>query len=854
VSAALLLLQRLTEAADGLLRGGYLLVQDGEGFETLPETLPLKTGARARVVRVDSELALRHALWKARPAPVVALVPENLDLGADLRLGAERRRVHTISGDEVLSALLSVRVTGVDDQELRALAIEYASQIQARLHNKTTPTVIDRALLERTLVEVVADLQDLRASQVRLSDLLARWIHVPPVWTPVVRRLASTTLAANHGDAGRVLGWALEDPAVRMRALLVHGALLGVEGEVPSSAWGPLAPLKAEPGSPLRAPMMARDIVVSLAADTAAELRHAARPLLDEADRIARTLLPSAQLQTSALLPLAFEERAHAVATRLAAGESPPRDAMRALRTHALASTAQRQLDLLDDMDRLVRYLRQPRVPATGVRLAKEYLADHAFADRCARRIERALASVPAHHAEARALLAQVRAARDALNDAWAKTLAKSYTATLYSNEVVALQNVVRDELVPRLDGKGVFLLVLDGCSVPVFLDLLDQLVDPHRSIGLERGAGMTLRYGTGLSPLPTITSHARGALFLGAVPKDPFALETTWREEGERKSDPARWKQNPALKDVSRLLFLKGDLSDGGAALQAALRGPTQVVAAVFNAVDDRIGSHDTGAAWRLDVDDVTGLLPALHAALDAGRKVLLAPDHGHSPFRGTELRVSAGSSPRYVRLKPGEPVPEGFLEIDCGDLAGEPGRTAFAWRSAVYRGQVQVGFHGGCSLEEMVVPIAWLARDGVAADPPAWWFDAGAPEVATAPPPKPKEQPKPQPTPQPVAAGPAELPFVMPVGPSAPVERLPAALRSALQADEQKAVAWILADGPIRTSLLAKRLGRPTPRVQGLLSKLNRTLAEHGARLEHETLPDHEQQWRYVGPGSTP
>src|SRR5690606_28407079 len=136
----------------------------------------------------------------------------------------------------------------------------------------------------------------------------------------------------------------------------------------------------------------------------------------------------------------------------------------------------------------------------------------------------------------------------------------------------------------------------------------------------------------------------------------------------------------------------------------------PLPIVAAVFNAVDDRIGSHDTGVAWRMQIEDVTGLLPALQAALDTGRKVLLTADHGHTPFRGTQLRVGAGSTPRYARLKPGEPVPEGFVEIDCGDLAGQPGRMAFAWRSGAYRGQVQVGFHGGCSLEEMVVPVAWL------------------------------------------------------------------------------------------------------------------------------------------------
>ncbi len=43
-----------------------------------------------------------------------------------------------------------------------------------------------------------------------------------------------------------------------------------------------------------------------------------------------------------------------------------------------------------------------------------------------------------------------------------------------------------------------------------------------------------------------------------------------------------------------------------------------------------------------------------------------------------------------------------------------------AFAWRMSVYHGQPRVGLHGGCGLEEMVVPLAWLVEGGVMADEP--------------------------------------------------------------------------------------------------------------------------------------
>ena len=36
-------------------------------------------------------------------------------------------------------------------------------------------------------------------------------------------------------------------------------------------------------------------------------------------------------------------------------------------------------------------------------------------------------------------------------------------------------------------------------------------------------------------------------------------------------------------------------------------------------------------------------------------------------------------------------------------------------------------MAFHGGCSLEEVVVPLAWIEQDGLYADEPAWWFGGG-------------------------------------------------------------------------------------------------------------------------------
>ena len=72
--------------------------------------------------------------------------------------------------------------------------------------------------------------------------------------------------------------------------------------------------------------------------------------------------------------------------------------------------------------------------------------------------------------------------------------------------------------------------------------------------------------------------------------------------------------------------------------------------------------------------------------------------------------------------------PCPKASSRSISAGLGGPPERRAFAWRSGAYLGGPQVGFHGGCGLEEVVVPLAWIERDGLHADEPTWWYGRGA------------------------------------------------------------------------------------------------------------------------------
>ena len=77
MSSAQLLLRRLLDQAGGASETGYVLVIDGEGLENLPDQMPTPKGSYA-VHRVSSELGLRHLLWKAKGAPLIAVMPEDV--------------------------------------------------------------------------------------------------------------------------------------------------------------------------------------------------------------------------------------------------------------------------------------------------------------------------------------------------------------------------------------------------------------------------------------------------------------------------------------------------------------------------------------------------------------------------------------------------------------------------------------------------------------------------------------------------------------------------------------------------------------------------------------------------------
>jgi hypothetical protein len=830
------LLTKLVEMAGGASGRGYILALRTDGIGSLPAHLD--TGAGRYAVReVDTELGLRRTILRSQGAPFIAMVhpPLATRLPKDVVLRAQGGRIHGLEVIDILEIALGVPVVGTDNVALQQLAFEHIDGIKAEMEHRTRPTQIDRDLLDELLLDVCVG-QRVRGA--RPGELLAAWLRQPPQWKPALADLVRRYLPKLHITEGSVLAWALAEPD-RLRALLVHGMLLEVPGEVAPAVWGPLQavlPGLASDERTVRAAVvgMARDAIAALGADAGAYLAAA--------ENLGRQLLPPGMLARSSLLQLGLDDLLLELAKKAAAGQPVEATEVQAACGHRAFRVREKQVALVENLARLSRWLASPRRPcATIAEHVRGYQQSGAFADVSAARIVRSRGAVLDFSGQVDAVLAAYRSRRDEENRAFAEALAKDYTSALFRGGAVPLQSVWSDivsrspDALLRKGGKGgLFVAVLDGCSYPVFLELVGELARSAQPIGLSTAdrPGEAARGHDVLSPLPTITSYARAALFLGKLPNDPARPDVP-DTAPEPATDKARFAQNGVLGACSRKLFLKGDLDDGGQALVQAMAGPDDVVAAVFNAIDDQIGSSNTGARLSVRAEDIAAFVPAVQHALAAGRRVLLATDHGHTPFWNKDGRVGAGEAPRWRRLEGSAEAPMGFLEIPLDGLGNVQGRHAFAWKTGVYQGNPQVGFHGGCSLEEMVAPVAWLVRDGVAADEPSWWYGGTLPApsrmpmIAAAPAPTVSAAP---PLPTPVQA--ELLPIETASAAQVRALGLPEPVIASLDPSERAALLVLAQNLTVASGELGPRIGKATSRVAGFMVSLNRKLHERGLR----------------------
>jgi hypothetical protein len=245
---------------------------------------------------------------------------------------------------------------------------------------------------------------------------------------------------------------------------------------------------------------------------------------------------------------------------------------------------------------------------------------------------------------------------------------------------------------------------------------------------------GVGPRVALGISPMPTITSHARRAIFAGMIP-DAVVIDDRESVAAASPADAKAFERSVALGSATRTLLLKGDLADDGAVLESLLAAPNSapaVLAAVFNEVDDALSSKQSGVLPIWQLGNLGKVARALTVAVRNGWTIILTADHGHTPFREPDMRAAGFSGSRYVDLPNGPaPVPQSVVFEKGSDV---PRRLAALYRVGEHGAPAHVGYHGGASLEEVFVPIACLGSgtlDPRSISEPAWW-SGGIPEAS--------------------------------------------------------------------------------------------------------------------------
>lgn len=287
---------------------------------------------------------------------------------------------------------------------------------------------------------------------------------------------------------------------------------------------------------------------------------------------------------------------------------------------------------------------------------------------------------------------------------------------------LLPIERVLDEVVVPLARDQPALLLVLDGWSHPEASRLAEDL----RKIGWVRRGPEEGEHPIVVAALPSVTSVSRASLLSGRL------------AHGSQADERRHWSEHEGLIGVSKgkppRLFHRRHLgtSEGHIALEVrdAIHDPdVRVVGAVVNALDEHL---DKGGQLRLadGLQGIRPLRPLLDAALEAGRVVILASDHGHVLETGSKVALHGGSGERWRPNHP--PHSQDEVEIVGPRVLMDEGSIIVPSTERLrYMAAEKRGYHGGATPQEVLCPLMMLAPPGMALPgwepmdvlPPAWW-----------------------------------------------------------------------------------------------------------------------------------
>jgi hypothetical protein len=688
-------------------------------------------GVEHLVLPCMSDLQVREALLQAetanKPSVLLCAMGDEV-LGEDVIDRLAKRRVFSPQVREMVAELFSVSPTRIDPRVLKS-------------------KVLMNALLDRVPTEgyppVASGTLDVQTAWL---TLLGRMIG-EVVETPSLTKLLEWSLSTNKlrclSEMGTDLKAAFIDWFVRSKGESMRFMMAAID----SGFGADLVPLGAALGlvfdpkhhrnaehqtargrleryfqhreidaEAARAWFRASDAILSQMKDESEGL--ARRVLLNHLDELLAKLGISDSAWISNHSPLGLEQRyqqagqalRQALASKSSSGLDEVRGAITVIRRHLLGEVDTERLSRVEMACRLIRWLHTTEMRGSKDALdmmVVDYHRDGGFIDWARNRLKETDESPEVQKAYD-AILKRVEERAENFEESFALQLQDWTRSEHQSKRFTLIENVLSEVVTTVAKQQPVLLLVLDGMSVAVFRQLLQDILRHdwteivHEEVGLPRPV---------LATLPSITSISRRALFLGRL--DPA---TNGTEDGEFKKNDLLFQGSGS--QVRPQLFKMGDLADeGNGGIATGVRNAIadkkcRVVSVVLNAIDDHLDSgKQVDFVWTRNT--IRGLRDLLRQSADAERLVIMTSDHGHVLDFGTKQVTSAkdGRGDRF-RSADGK-VEKGELEFEGSRVYQGNGsnRITLACAAGIRYGKGKRGYHGGANPQEMVVPLAILS-----------------------------------------------------------------------------------------------------------------------------------------------
>jgi len=734
------LLEQL-EQGDTLIED-LLLVQVDWGayrpsFSDEPVTFQFQ-GRTWPCVFTDSVLVLRRTLCSAGPeGRAILVVPANggFELPLDLQARARQLPGCRLGLRQRLYALTERGwPPEVDYAEWRSSIERHFDALVRSAGKSTIRWDITRDDLETALVESAFGFRvEGQTAPSLLAQLLLAQRKAPPTPTDLERALLQGHLRQHQVAGAEILLWVAEQVG-RAEELVRTGIMLAAEQaaqRLPN--WGSLNRLRAllvnEVGL---AESAAVGAVISLSVEALKLLHHATREkLVREAENaLEGVLLPNSY---NLWFPAALATAIESTAQRLAARDGEAASRIAALRAHLFASQFDAQLQSLDLMAELVeawaRWEHQDAEFYTVADWARWYIEHGARLDLTALKLTHQQQQGISLAEALGELLSKYWQWRDRYNLAFAQTFVVHYEAALHDRQagVFGVHRILEWVVKPRLQaGERVLLVVMDGMGASACWELLQQWAAHAPAIYAHQPQAA-------LALLPSVTAVSRKGLFLNALPTDRLDDEQTYADKASAKEAAALERACPGR---AVRLFTKTDVGSGHEVLALLKFGGAELVAVVLNAIDDDI--KNTTTTVRLPrLEDMGSLKSMVQSALDAHWTVVLTADHGHTWHRDKLRRrgdVAPGGGERFapVTTEKGQP-PDTIVTQDPNIVRVQMGQQVALLTAvgAYYGRQPRRGYHGGASLEEIVVPCLLLTHEAPVSIPQA--ASAAAPVTET-------------------------------------------------------------------------------------------------------------------------